>query len=423
MRSVAFSLVAIGGLALSLSCGGDGDAGGPAGAGGSLSDAAGSAGTSAGKAAGGTAGGAQAGGGNHAAGAAEGGAAGDASTGEGGEAGTAEPAGICGNDVLEPGEECDDGNTADDDGCSANCRVQYLLDDGHIDLFDLTYDAETEALVLRAKDDTGLYHLGVRFRAPEVTVVDVDAELSALPIPEDLGAGFAFLGSPGDTIYLLDQTQQAGLPWPGWSTERLLDTLPAAIDVDFAPDVVKLTVETEGPGDVFTFMTDGVGEPINRYVSTDDEVADVIPIGPSNHVHTAWVFTAPGDYYLKVTPSLTTTNAGVLTGSPAIYRFHVGPKLAPAEPRPILTIAGGRPDTTYRLHDTIELTVSQDPPSALDVYDWYGWGAGGYYAIPDQHGPTLALHAATSGEQLVSAALLGRSRRIVSLATAFVWVE
>ncbi len=31
---------------------------------------------------------------------------------------------VCGNDVLEAGEECDDGNTNDGDGCSAGCLIE-----------------------------------------------------------------------------------------------------------------------------------------------------------------------------------------------------------------------------------------------------------------------------------------------------------
>ena len=31
---------------------------------------------------------------------------------------------VCGNGVVENTEECDDGNTADGDGCSANCTVE-----------------------------------------------------------------------------------------------------------------------------------------------------------------------------------------------------------------------------------------------------------------------------------------------------------
>src|SRR5688572_22887874 len=42
-------------------------------------------------------------------------------TNMGGEGGAPEEA-VCGNDSLEAGELCDDGNTEDDDGCSADCR-------------------------------------------------------------------------------------------------------------------------------------------------------------------------------------------------------------------------------------------------------------------------------------------------------------
>lgn len=31
---------------------------------------------------------------------------------------------VCGNGVLEPGEQCDDGNTANNDGCSSRCNVE-----------------------------------------------------------------------------------------------------------------------------------------------------------------------------------------------------------------------------------------------------------------------------------------------------------
>jgi cysteine-rich repeat protein len=34
------------------------------------------------------------------------------------------PAAVCGNTMVEPGEQCDDGNTLSGDGCSAACQVE-----------------------------------------------------------------------------------------------------------------------------------------------------------------------------------------------------------------------------------------------------------------------------------------------------------
>src|SRR6185436_1304820 len=36
----------------------------------------------------------------------------------------------CGNGQLDSGEDCDDGNTSDCDGCSASCRVETGCGDG-----------------------------------------------------------------------------------------------------------------------------------------------------------------------------------------------------------------------------------------------------------------------------------------------------
>ena len=38
------------------------------------------------------------------------------------------PEPVCGNGIEEEGEECDDSNTTDGDGCSAVCVVEYCGD-------------------------------------------------------------------------------------------------------------------------------------------------------------------------------------------------------------------------------------------------------------------------------------------------------
>ena len=55
---------------------------------------------------------------------------------------------VCGDNIIESPETCDDGNTADNDGCSANCAIEVqpcgnsiidsgeLCDDGNTESFD-----------------------------------------------------------------------------------------------------------------------------------------------------------------------------------------------------------------------------------------------------------------------------------------------
>jgi len=35
---------------------------------------------------------------------------------------------VCGNGILDPGEECDDGNNVDGDGCNAECLIEFCGD-------------------------------------------------------------------------------------------------------------------------------------------------------------------------------------------------------------------------------------------------------------------------------------------------------
>ncbi|MFA6255020.1 MAG: polymorphic toxin-type HINT domain-containing protein [Patescibacteria group bacterium] len=40
---------------------------------------------------------------------------------------------VCGNNIKDPGEECDDGNTVSGDGCSATCQLEVGCGDGSLD--------------------------------------------------------------------------------------------------------------------------------------------------------------------------------------------------------------------------------------------------------------------------------------------------
>ena len=62
---------------------------------------------------------------------------GDACTTPGGDgtcAGGACVLASCGDNVLDPGEDCDDGNSNDGDGCSFDCVSEFVCGDGLLDL-------------------------------------------------------------------------------------------------------------------------------------------------------------------------------------------------------------------------------------------------------------------------------------------------
>ena len=282
---------------------------------------------------------------------------------------------------------------------------QLVLTKGHIDLFEVTH--ADGGLRLSVKDDTNLYAAGAQYRSPAEVTIWVDTAGSALQVPDV--AAYRFLGNPGDTVYHLPFTQDPNLPWPGWSTERLVGSLPGGVQLPSGADAVKLVVEATGPGEVFTWMAGAFGGVANRYVDTTDEVPDVIPISRNAHVHTAWAFTRPGDYYLTVTPTATTTAGETLTGQAAVYHVRVG---AIADAAPVATRGpqlAGPAEVGGRL--SVDATWSPEPHQV--GWQWLRDGE----PIAGGTGPEYTAVEADEGRELsvrVTARLGGAERSILT---------
>lgn len=125
---------------------------------------------------------------------------------------------VCGDHVVDPGEECDDGNTVSGDGCSADCRIEDLDHDGVVDLEDRCPDTripegvptqrlgfERYAIVTgaRTRDGHVLFDRGTFWYRPGRAVTTADTGgcsceqiLSALGGRQDETR----LGCRGDTI-------------------------------------------------------------------------------------------------------------------------------------------------------------------------------------------------------------------------------
>lgn len=176
-----------------------------------------------------------------------------------------------------------------------------VLSHGHIDAFHVT--AENNSLTLDLKEDaTGR---GVR-HAPEDVTLRVGEKAwseASKSVPE--------IGKAG---YLLPQTQNAELIWPGWNTEHA----GTAVDLEFA--------EVSGPGEVYVFQTNlnSVASVLGGgYVLTS---GSVIRQEAPAHVHANWLFTEAGTYTMRVK-----AKGGGASSKEATYTWQVGEDSAAAK--------------------------------------------------------------------------------------------
>lgn len=168
--------------------------------------------------------------------------------------------------------------------------------------------------VVMARDDT---------KAPPVwrplsKIVFWLGDASLQKLPEN--GGFDFIAAkPGSGVYTVPQTEIAGVPWLGWSTQ----------DPNVVKNVngqVKITFEGhQGPGQFVNFLQEGLGASAKPLFTSDNKSAQTINVDINTHTHTNWVFTEPGTHLVKVTFSATLKDGSAVTDS-QVVRFAVGPK-------------------------------------------------------------------------------------------------
>jgi surface-anchored protein len=248
---------------------------------------------------------------------------------------------------------------------------EVVLSVGHADAVEVNY--EDGELTLNVKDDTSPPPV---FRDPADVIFQVLPE-SANVVPDD--PRFAFLGEPGDTVWLLPQTQDPNLLWPGWSTERLRAGV-------FEGNAVTLTLASvAGPGTVTVYNIDAFSNPTVRWRAEDgmvDPDSLVVPI--NTHAHAVWAFDAEGTYTLTFRADATLTSGEEITTGPVDFTFVVGELPGNGHGDVDLTIAGMA--GSYKPGDDVTLTAVQEPETGEDNYRWYEVcpGGGGFSVIPDE---------------------------------------
>jgi putative ABC transporter-associated repeat protein len=186
-----------------------------------------------------------------------------------------------------------------------------VLNEGHIDIASLLEGGD---LVTKVKDTT-LTSEPV-WRDPAQTVIQLlPAAKTTVPKAEQYG----FLGKAGDSTWIVSQTQQSGLIWPGWSTEGI----PAA---DTKEGFSWTLTDASGPGEFALYEASStvLGGVDVRFNTRDGiSAADRLVIPKTTHAHGGWAFSAEGSYCLAFNRA-TVKASGQTVSDDFVLAFAVG---------------------------------------------------------------------------------------------------
>jgi putative ABC transporter-associated repeat protein len=184
-----------------------------------------------------------------------------------------------------------------------------VLSDGHVDYAARMVDGQ-----FRSQIKDGTRGAAVWRDVPAVTFMVLAGARTTVP------AEAAFLGPAGSTVWMLPQTQRAGLLWPGWNTEELTGSQVAG-PVTWRLDAV------DGPGAVTVFQTGVFGDPQFVFRS-DDGLPDAYSIPLGTHAHANWAFSREGAYRLTFTMSARLTDGRTATDTQTLA-VTVGTRTGP----------------------------------------------------------------------------------------------
>lgn len=220
------------------------------------------------------------------------------------------------------------GAATDDDGLDqtldagmAVVEGPHVLDAGHVDLGPKFVDGRWSFLIHddAAKADANAASV---WRHPEQTALHV-LDAGQLTVPDD--SAYAFVGAdPGETVWVVPQTQHPDVVWLGWNTQD--PEVMQAID----RGVTLSLIGVQGPGIMTTYLQSGsFGEP---QVLFDSRVADPQEawVDVNTHTHANWVFTEPGVYLVRVQAAAELIDGTTVSDS-RVLRFAVGSATDPAE--------------------------------------------------------------------------------------------
>ncbi|MEV4765878.1 TIGR03773 family transporter-associated surface protein [Micromonospora chokoriensis] len=173
--------------------------------------------------------------------------------------------------------------------------ARQVIADGHVDMGpQLSGDKWT----IRIKDDRTSPPVW-RETADVVLQVKDNAKIT-VPASAD------FLGKQGDTVWLLPQSQQAGIVWPGWNTQH------ESVVSGVKGDVTWTLKGVNGPGRFALFLTGSFGK-ADVLFDSGKAFPQQLSVPLNTHAHGNWAFSKPGLYRLAVQMNGTTSAGKTVT--------------------------------------------------------------------------------------------------------------
>ncbi|WP_394940328.1 choice-of-anchor M domain-containing protein [Psychromicrobium sp. YIM B11713] len=195
---------------------------------------------------------------------------------------------------------------------------QAVISDGHIDIGPRFAKGVNSDWSVQIHDSSGQRPV---WRSLPDVVLQVSDRAKQV-VPDD--PSYGFLGvAPGESVYVVPQTQQPGVVWAGWNTQdpRVIELLKRQVRFSL--------LSTQGPGSVMMYLQSGdLGQPQILWDSKKPARQDIF-VDANVHTHANWVFSEPGVYLLTVEFAAELKD-GRSTSDRQVLRFAVG---SVADPR------------------------------------------------------------------------------------------
>ena len=190
---------------------------------------------------------------------------------------------------------------------------------GHLDIQATLKDRQ---LSVSLRDDSGIIDADSTVRPLDSVVWTVSENARRVRTERMADEKLNFMGPVGTAFYGLPQTQQRGLPWPGYNTQDIdYSQLRGPVRLHVVPKVMP-------EGARFGMFTESLNGADVLLDSTTGKTT--IDIDYATHAHANWVFSEPGQYMFDVHYSATLADGTEVNSPVQQLAVAVGKKASDA---------------------------------------------------------------------------------------------